>query len=62
MIKAFKYLPLYEEKGHSEINGKKVRLCVNVASGTPMVVCENKVFTMTWDEILEKAYKEGIAG
>lgn len=61
MIKQFRYLPFYEEKGQTEINGKIVKLCVNVANGTPMIVCDNLVFTMSWDEILERADKEGIA-
>lgn len=60
MINEFKYLPLHEEKGSAVIDGKKVRLCINASNGTPMVVSENRIFTMSWDEILEKAVEEGI--
>jgi hypothetical protein len=59
LIKTYKYLPLYEEMGTAEINGKTVKLCVG-ASGTPMVVCGQKLFTLPWEQILEMADKEGI--
>jgi hypothetical protein len=60
VIKTCKYLPLYEEKGTAEINGKTVTLALGV-SGTPMVICGNKLFTLSWEQILEMADKEGIA-